>query len=143
MDGHVESKTPHDRSLIALIKSSPSSSLTSSSSSSSSSTSSWAAEKNALLSSCPVRTGSKAPPHEQEQQQPHVAEIEAVQRRVFIDDIVGHSGMEWNDVENRFNQLASTGTGPEPVVKWSEFGSCIGENRKVIHFMYHLITLFS
>ncbi|KAF2289295.1 hypothetical protein GH714_034244 [Hevea brasiliensis] len=33
---------------------------------------------------------------------------------------------EWKDVEKRFEQLASAGNGPEPVVKWSDFGFCIG-----------------
>ncbi|XP_061364958.1 respiratory burst oxidase homolog protein A-like [Gastrolobium bilobum] len=111
MDGLVKFQTAdHDRSLIALFKSSPSSSSLSSSSSSCSSSSSWTNEKVS---------------HEGEQS--HVAENEAIQGMGFINGIVGHSGiMEWKDVEKRFDQVAWTGNGPEPVVTWSEFGFCIG-----------------
>lgn len=43
-------------------------------------------------------------------------------------DIMGNGEMEWKDVEERFNQLALTqNVGPEPVMKWSDFGFCIGE----------------
>lgn len=42
-------------------------------------------------------------------------------------DIMGNGEMEWNDVEERFNRLALTqNVGPEPVMKWSDFGFCIG-----------------
>ncbi|XWS51224.1 hypothetical protein CRYUN_Cryun12cG0158300 [Craigia yunnanensis] len=44
------------------------------------------------------------------------------ERLRFVDT----AGNEWRNVENRFNQLATTGNGHEPVVKWSDFGSCIG-----------------
>lgn len=39
-----------------------------------------------------------------------------------------NGGMEWNHVENRFDRLAlhSDGSSDEPVVKWSDFGFCIG-----------------
>ncbi|KDP26234.1 hypothetical protein JCGZ_22480 [Jatropha curcas] len=34
--------------------------------------------------------------------------------------------IEWKEVEKRFDRLAFTGKAPEPVVKWSDFGFCIG-----------------
>ncbi|KAL5544619.1 hypothetical protein UlMin_008403 [Ulmus minor] len=41
--------------------------------------------------------------------------------------IMGNGGVEWKEVENRFDRLAmADGNGSEPVVKWSEFGICIG-----------------
>lgn len=44
-------------------------------------------------------------------------------------DIMGNGGMEWKDVEERFNLLASNeNNGFEAEVKWSDFGFCIGEN---------------
>ncbi|KAI9174599.1 hypothetical protein LWI28_019872 [Acer negundo] len=37
------------------------------------------------------------------------------------------TGFEWTDVEDRFDRLASTTrNGTEPVLKWSDFGFCIG-----------------
>ncbi|KAL1334236.1 hypothetical protein HN51_063128 [Arachis hypogaea] len=140
----VESKAPHHQhhnhdshhrsSLIALMRASPSSSLTpsSSTSSSSSSSSSWTLKKY-LLYDHPGPTGSNnVPPHDDEDHQehqlrpPHVAEIHELQKRVFIDGIVGHSGMQWNHVNSRFDQVSSPRTSPEPVVEWSNFAFCIG-----------------
>ncbi|KAK7330292.1 hypothetical protein VNO77_24482 [Canavalia gladiata] len=118
MDGLVKSQTIHDRSLIALFKSSPSAS-----SLSSFSNSSWTLEK-VLHSSSPVQTGSKV--WHKGETQSHIAENEAFQGMRFINDIVCHNGMEWKDVEKRFNQVAQTGSCPEPVVTWLEFGFCIG-----------------
>lgn len=40
---------------------------------------------------------------------------------------MGNGGMEWKGVEERFDRLALTGNGVEPVIKWSDFGLCIGE----------------
>nr|QDH44653.1 respiratory burst oxidase-like protein N [Ricinus communis] len=51
-----------------------------------------------------------------------MAAVEAAGRRCrlrFVD-------IEWNDAERRFDRLASAGKGPEAVVKWSEFGCCLG-----------------
>ena len=46
-------------------------------------------------------------------------------------DIMGNGGMEWKNAEERFNQLAFTqNSGPEPLMKWSDFGICIGESEK-------------
>ncbi|RDX91801.1 Respiratory burst oxidase-like protein E, partial [Mucuna pruriens] len=114
MDGSVKSQIPHDRSLIALFKSSPSSSSFSSSSSSSSST---AEEVFHSTSSSPVYCESEtnnATHLRSEQECSHVTELE------FI------SEMEWKDVEKRFDQVARTGSDTEPVVTWSEFGFCLG-----------------
>ncbi|GMJ05804.1 ARABIDOPSIS THALIANA RESPIRATORY BURST OXIDASE HOMOLOG F, respiratory burst oxidase protein F [Hibiscus trionum] len=47
------------------------------------------------------------------------------ERLRFVDT----EGNEWRNVENRFDRLASTaygGNGPQRVVKWSDFGACIG-----------------
>ncbi|TKY55030.1 Respiratory burst oxidase-like protein F [Spatholobus suberectus] len=129
MDGFVKSQIPHDHSLIALFKSSPSFSSLSSSSSSS-----WTTEE-VLHSLSPVQTRSKVwretEPNNtadlrSEQERYHITENEAIQGVGFINGIVGHSRMEWKDVEKRFNQVARTGSGTEPVVIWSEFGFCIG-----------------
>jgi respiratory burst oxidase len=127
MDGQVKSKN----SLLALLKSSPSSSSLSYSSfySSSNSSSSCILENDIHDDLSPVRTGSKAS-HEAEQCR-HVAENEAIEDMGmrFFNDIFGHGGIiEWKDVEKRFNLVAWTGNGPEPVISWSEFGFCIGEN---------------
>lgn len=35
--------------------------------------------------------------------------------------------LDWTTVEHRFDRLASARNGPEPVVKWSDFGYCIGK----------------
>ncbi|KAI4335910.1 hypothetical protein L6164_014506 [Bauhinia variegata] len=103
-------QTAQERSLLALPKSSSSSSF-----SSSSSLSSWAVD-----SSSPIRNEFKVS-HGAERS--HLVANEAIQGVGFTNLL---SGMEWKDVEKRFDQLASTGNGPEPVVKWSEFGRCIG-----------------
>ncbi|KAI4343958.1 hypothetical protein L6164_011244 [Bauhinia variegata] len=113
MDEHVNSHSAQDRSPIALLKSSPSSSFSSSSSSSS-----WPADY-----SSPVWTEPKVS-HEADRS--YLVANEAIQGVGLTNILVGLSGMEWKDVEKRFNQLASTGNGIEPVVKWSEFGHCIG-----------------
>lgn len=121
----LDEATVHDRSLLALLKSSPSSSSLSFSFSSSYSSSSSSTAENALHTFSPVRTGSKVL-HEGEQR--HVAENEAIQG---IDDIVFHGGvMEWKDVEKRFERVSWTGNDNEPVVAWSAFGFCIGKNKK-------------
>ncbi|XP_027368818.1 respiratory burst oxidase homolog protein A-like [Abrus precatorius] len=105
MDGLLKSqKAIHDRSLIALFKSSPS-----------------------FSSPSPVQTGSKV---RLKGEQSQITENEAIQGVGLMNGIVGQNGMEWKDVENRFDQVAWTGNGTEPVVTWSEFGFCIGEKRK-------------
>lgn len=53
-----------------------------------------------------------------------IVSLSDCERLRFVDT----AGNEWRIVENRFNRLAITGNGHEPVVKWSDFGSCIGEN---------------
>lgn len=139
MDGPVKSQT----SLFALFKSSPSSSSSLSSSSSSRSCSSSGTAENAFHNSfSPVRTGSKVS-HEGGDRC-HVAENEANQGtgfRFINDVVVGDGGiMEWKDVEKRFDQLAWTGNGTEPVVTWSEFGFCIGENNRKVNILYNTTT---
>nr|KYP56695.1 Respiratory burst oxidase isogeny protein F [Cajanus cajan] len=123
MDGLLKSQIPlNDRSLIALFKSSPSSSSLSSSST----------VKEVLHSSSLVQTRYEVSndvadlSSEQKQKCSHIIENGAIQGVRFINGIVGQSGMEWKDVENRFDQLGRTGSGAEPVVAWSEFGSCVG-----------------
>ncbi|XP_031253692.1 respiratory burst oxidase homolog protein A-like [Pistacia vera] len=37
--------------------------------------------------------------------------------------------LDWTTVEHRFDRLASTRNVPEPVVKWSDFGYCVGIQR--------------
>jgi len=142
MDGLVKSKIPHERSLIALFKSSPSSSSLSSSTTTSSSTS-WTQVLHSLSS---VPTGSKVR-HEgdlnatnlsSEQTCSQIIENEATQGVGFINGFVGQSGVEWKDVEKRFDQVARTGRSTEPVVRWSEFGFCIGENRKLKSTVHHV-----
>ncbi|XP_028763556.1 respiratory burst oxidase homolog protein A-like isoform X1 [Neltuma alba] len=121
-----ELRNTHERSLIALMRSSTSST----SSSSTSSYSSWTPDEDAILplSSPPARTGSEALP--QELDRPKVAENGAIRGMGLGFRLVsfsGHSGLEWKDIERRFDQIASrTGNGPEAVVKWSGFGFCIG-----------------
>ncbi|GAU36031.1 hypothetical protein TSUD_208000 [Trifolium subterraneum] len=126
MDGQVKSKN----SLLALLKSSPSSSsLSYSSFYSSSNSSSSCTIENDIHDISPVRTGSKLKASHEVEQCRHVAENEAIEDigMRFFNDIFGHGGiMEWKDVEKRFNLVAWTGNGPEPVVSWSEFGFCIG-----------------
>lgn len=51
-------------------------------------------------------------------------------RFICISDHGG--GVEWKDIGKRFDRLAFTRNGLEPVVKWSDFGFCIGE--KTIKF---------
>nr|POE60062.1 respiratory burst oxidase like protein a [Quercus suber] len=52
--------------------------------------------------------------------------IDNIEGLRFI-DIMGNGGMEWKNVEERFNQLAFTqNSGHEPLMKWSDFGICIG-----------------
>ncbi|XP_021286943.1 respiratory burst oxidase homolog protein A-like [Herrania umbratica] len=51
-----------------------------------------------------------------------VVSLSDCERLRFVDT----AGSEWRNVENRFNRLATTVNGHEPVVKWSDFGSCIG-----------------
>lgn len=36
-------------------------------------------------------------------------------------------GMEWRDIKKRFELLAFATNWLEPVLKWSDFGFCIGE----------------
>ncbi|PON69705.1 Respiratory burst oxidase [Trema orientale] len=36
------------------------------------------------------------------------------------------SGIEWKDIENRFDRISVTANASEPVLKWSDFGFCIG-----------------
>ncbi|KAJ4974175.1 hypothetical protein NE237_007349 [Protea cynaroides] len=49
----------------------------------------------------------------------------SIERLRFIDRMA-HGGMEWKDVEERFNRLASTTAGSVPVVNRSDFAFCIG-----------------
>jgi len=143
MDGLVKSKIPHERSLIALFKSSPSSSSLSSSSTS------WTQVLHSLSS---VPTGSKVL-HEgdrddttrlsSEQTCSQIIENEATQGVGIINGFIDQGGMEWKDVEKRFDQVARTGRSTEPVVRWSEFGFCIGENRKLkstVHVTLYFTT---
>lgn len=47
---------------------------------------------------------------------------------------VDAEGNEWGNVVNRFNQMAAVKgcrNGHQEVVKWSDFGSCIGEGKKI------------
>jgi respiratory burst oxidase len=137
MDEQVKSKN----SLLALLKSSPSSSSLSYSSFYSSSS---CTIENEIHDLSPVRTGSKAS-HEAEQCR-HVAENEAIEDMGmrFFNDIFGHGGIiEWKDVEKRFNLVAWTGNGPEPVISWSEFGFCIGENIYEINLSQHFIYILT
>ncbi|KAI9088376.1 hypothetical protein K1719_029825 [Acacia pycnantha] len=126
MDGNLEVRNTHDRSLIALLASSSSST----SSLSSSSYSSWTPDEEAIRhpSSPPNRTGSEAVPEELDR--PQAAENEAIRgmgSEFRLLSFVGHGGLEWKDVERRFDRFASRSrNGNEPVVKWSGFGFCIG-----------------
>ena len=127
MDGLVKSQVPHERSLLALFKSSPSSSSLSSSFSSS-----WTSEVVLQTRSKIRREGepNNVADLRSEQTRSHIIENEAIQGVGFINGIDGHSGMEWKDLEKRFDQVARTESGAEPAVTWSEFGFCIGENSK-------------
>jgi len=153
MDGLVKSKIPHERSLIALFKSSPSSSSLSSSTTTATTSSSSSSWIQVLHSLSPVPTGSKVlhegDPNDttnssSEQTRSQIVENEATQGVGFIDAFFGQSGMEWRDVEKRFDQVARTGRSTEPVVRWSEFGFCIGEKRKLkstVHVtLYRLVS---
>lgn len=42
-------------------------------------------------------------------------------------DLTSNGGMGWKDVEDRFDRLAFAQCQIEPVLKWSDFGLCIGE----------------
>jgi hypothetical protein len=53
-------------------------------------------------------------------------------------NVTGSGGMEWKDVDERFDRLALTKNGPEPVVNWSDFGFCIGENH---NFFFTIFVL--
>ncbi|XP_062030403.1 respiratory burst oxidase homolog protein A-like isoform X1 [Rosa rugosa] len=41
-------------------------------------------------------------------------------------DLTANGGMRWEDVEDRFDRLAITHCQIDPVIKWSDFGLCIG-----------------
>ncbi|KAJ7978730.1 Respiratory burst oxidase [Quillaja saponaria] len=98
----MDTQNAKEPSLIPVLsKSSSSSSATSSSSSS--------IADIANLPFSPVQTGSRT-----------------TELATGLIDFLGHSGMEWKDVEERFNQVSSTRKGIEPVLKWSDFGFCIG-----------------
>lgn len=122
VDANSHFKDIHERSLISLLRSSPSSS-----SSSPSSYYSWTPDDE---EESPVRTGSDGSLCEPDQE--HIAAnanepARGMGFRLF--SFVGNGGSEWKDVEKRFTQIASwTGNGAEPVVKWTGFGYCIGEN---------------
>ncbi|KHN48740.1 Respiratory burst oxidase like protein F [Glycine soja] len=122
MDGLVKSQAPHERSLIALFKSSPSSSSFSSSS--------WTSEV-VLQIQTESKVRRECGPNDvadlrSEQTLSHITENEEIQGVGFINGIVGRIGMEWKDLEKRFDQVARTESGAEPAVTWSEFGFCIG-----------------
>lgn len=140
MDGLVKSQVPHERSLLALFKSSPSSSSLSSSFSSS-----WTSEV-VLQIQTESKVRRECGPNDvadlrSEQTLSHITENEEIQGVGFINGIVGRIGMEWKDLEKRFDQVARTESGAEPAVTWSEFGFCIGENSKLkstVH--YHFVS---
>lgn len=148
METHVKSQPNQELSISARSLSS------SASSSSSSSTSSSCCYKVTIvpLSFSPVQTkpqGTRPPyDHGTNHNDDQLLEngevysmaagsgIDNIGRLRFI-DIMGNGGMEWKNVEERFNQLAFTqNSGPEPLMKWSDFGICIGESGK------HLIWKF-
>lgn len=148
METHVKSQPNQELSISARSLSS------SSSSSSSSSTSSSCCYKVTIvpLSFSPVQTkpqGTRPPyDHGTNHDDDQLLEngevysmaagsgIDNIGRLRFI-DIMGNGGIEWKNVEERFNQLAFTqNSGPEPLMKWSDFGICIGESGK------HLIWKF-
>nr|DAD35041.1 TPA_asm: hypothetical protein HUJ06_005681 [Nelumbo nucifera] len=62
--------------------------------------------------------------HSPENLVPTVAGL-AIERLRFIDQVAS-GGMEWKDVEDRFDRLSSTKCGSVPVVDWSDFAYCIG-----------------
>lgn len=55
-----------------------------------------------------------------------VASLQHFVEKPMDERLMRFTDSEWKEVEKRFNRLASAGNGPEPVVKWSEFGFCIG-----------------
>lgn len=52
--------------------------------------------------------------------------------------------LDWTTVEHRFDRLASARNGPEPVVKWSDFGYCIGKPhpQSINSVIYNIIIWF-
>lgn len=50
------------------------------------------------------------------------------------------TNLEWTDVEARFDRLAYTKNGTEPVIKWSDFSFCIGETS--LTFFLHNIYIY-
>jgi respiratory burst oxidase len=130
METHVESQTAQDPFASALsLSSSPSSS-------SSSSSSSFSPSINVPLSLSQFLTEHQGtgPPHDGTQllQNGEASMAESGIEGLRFIDIMGSGGMEWKDVEERFDGLAFTTNGPEPVVKWSDFSFCIGKNHKIV-----------
>ncbi|XP_062170231.1 respiratory burst oxidase homolog protein F-like isoform X2 [Alnus glutinosa] len=105
-------------------------------SSSPSSSSSFSASIVPLISYSPVQTtddqGTTVPAHDgslgstQLLQNGEVSMAESGIEGLRFVNVTGSGGMEWKDVDERFDRLALTKNGPEPVVNWSDFGFCIG-----------------
>ncbi|KAL5813375.1 hypothetical protein ACOSQ3_024135 [Xanthoceras sorbifolium] len=93
------------------------------SSSSSSSSSSYSSASVVPLSSSPEqRTGLQGTlyrEHLQANGESSVARLMKIRQLRFTD-------IEWTQVEDRFDRLASSRNGTESVLKWSDFGFCIG-----------------
>ncbi|XP_050376898.1 respiratory burst oxidase homolog protein A-like [Argentina anserina] len=92
-----------------------------------SSSSSCSTDYNIMpLSSSPVWTEfDKAEPLQavnQEEVSIHRSDIKILR---FM-DLTANGGMRWEDVEDQFDRLAITQCQPEPVIKWSDFGLCVG-----------------
>jgi hypothetical protein len=118
-------------------------------SSSPSSSSSFSASIVPLISYSPVQTtddqGTTAPAHDgslgstQLLQNGEVSMAESGIEGLRFVNVTGSGGMEWKDVDERFDRLALTKNGPEPVVNWSDFGFCIGENHNFfLPFLFSL-----
>lgn len=54
-------------------------------------------------------------------------------------DLTSNGGMGWKDVEGRFDRLAFAQCQIEPVLKWSDFGLCIGEQTYILLFVSYSI----
>jgi hypothetical protein len=120
-------------------------------SSSPSSSSSFSASIVPLISYSPVQTtedqGTTVPAHDgslgstQLLQNGEVSMAESgIEGLIRFVNVTGSGGMEWKDVDERFDRLALNKNGPEPVVKWSDFGFCIGENHNIFFFTIFVLT---
>ncbi|KAH7528865.1 hypothetical protein FEM48_Zijuj05G0123200 [Ziziphus jujuba var. spinosa] len=100
-----------------------------SSSSSSSSSSSFTASIVPLSFSPDQKSQHQSEGQQAEDQRPYLQENgEASMEFLRFISIPGHGGgaVKWKDIEKRFNRLALIRNSHEPVVKWSDFGFCIG-----------------